>query len=335
MPPAAHRAGIADVAALAGVSQGTASKALNGVGSLRPATRDRVRAAAEELGFSPSPLARSLATGRSFTVGVMTTDSYGRFSIPVMRGAEDALGVGTAAFLCDSREDRIREQHYLRTLLTRRVDGIIVAGRCSQPRPPIGRDLPVPVVYALGPSNDPQDCSVASDEPGGTRSAVEHLLETGRRRIAHVTGPRTHGAAAVRANSAVEALRAHGRELAGEVWFGAWTEAWGRAAGRALIRAAADIDAVLCGSDTIARGVVETLLEAGRRVPEDVAVVGVDNWDRVVDACHPHLTSVDLELEAVGRKAGDLLLKAIDGVQSPGLHLVPCRLVARGSSVLR
>src|SRR3954454_24249513 len=100
--PSPRRVGIADVAARAGVSLGTASKALNGRGTLREETRARVRAAADELGFAPSTVARSLLSGRTFTVGIITTDSYGRFSIPVMRGVEDSLGVGEMiAFLCD------------------------------------------------------------------------------------------------------------------------------------------------------------------------------------------------------------------------------------------
>jgi LacI family transcriptional regulator len=95
---------IADVAALAGVSIGTVSKALNGRGQLRPQTRDRVLAASHQLGFRPSPMARGLLTGRSYAVGLITTDSFGRFTIPVMLGAEDALGQGQmSVLLCDGR----------------------------------------------------------------------------------------------------------------------------------------------------------------------------------------------------------------------------------------
>lgn len=129
-------AGIRDVAALAGVSPGTVSKALNGTGQLREATRERVRAAARQLAFEPNPVARSLLRGRTCTVGIVTTDHSGRFSIPLMRGAEDALAAGElAALMCDSRGDPVRERDYVRLLLARRVDGIIVAGRRTDPRP--------------------------------------------------------------------------------------------------------------------------------------------------------------------------------------------------------
>lgn len=327
-----RRIGIADVAARAGVSLGTASKALNGRGTLREETRARVRAAADELGFAPSSVARNLLTGRTFTVGVITTDSYGRFSIPVMRGAEDSLGVGEMiAFLCDSRDDPIREQHHLRKLLERQVDGIIVAGRRTDARQPISDSLPIPVVYALAPSSDPHDCSVTSDERGAARLAVEHLAKTGRRRIAHITGPHSHASARVRAAAAVQVLADQGLELVGEPLFGSWTEAWGRFAVAQLLRTYPDVDGVFCGNDIVARGVTDGLREAGVSLPMDVGVVGVDNWGLIAEATRPPLTTVDLGLEEIGRLAGDLLLAAIDGNPAPGLHVVPSHLVVRES----
>ncbi len=171
MPPResqARRVTIRDVAAQAGVSIGTASKALNGQGKLRAETRDRVAAAARELGFAPNVLARGLLAGRTFTVGVITTDSFGRFSIPVMLGAEDALGAGQiSVFMCDTRDDPGREQQYLAMLLSRRVDGLIVAGRRIEPRPSIGLDLGVPVVYAMTQSMDSDEPAILPDDAGG------------------------------------------------------------------------------------------------------------------------------------------------------------------------
>ncbi|GAA3641078.1 LacI family DNA-binding transcriptional regulator [Kineosporia mesophila] len=331
-PASPRRAGIADVAARAGVSVGTASKALNGRGTLKEETRARVRAAAQELEFAPSTVARSLLTGRTFTVGIITSDSYGRFSIPIMRGAEDALGLGEMlAFLCDSRDDPIREQHHLRRLLERRVDGIIVAGRRTDARPPIGTNLPVPVVYALAPSADEADISVTSDEGGAARLAVEHLVRTGRRRIAHITGPHSHASARERASATVEALSGHGLELVGDPWFGGWTEAWGRFAVTQLLRAHPDVDGVFCGADVIARGATDALRESGASLPLEVGVVGVDNWGVVAEAARPPLTTVDLGLQEIGRRAGELLLAAIDGTPAPGLHVVAGHLVVRES----
>ena len=240
---------IADVASLAEVSVGTASKALNGRGQLRSETRERVLAAADRLGFQPNALARGLLAGRSFTVGLITTDSFGRFSIPVMLGVEDALGAGQiSVFLCDGRGDPIREQHYIRTLLARRVDGIIVTGRRADPRSPIAADLPVPVVYAMTRSDDPADCSLVPDDAGGGRLAVEHLLATGRTRIGHITGPERFLAARLRAGGALETLAEAGLEPAGSrVLSGEWSEQWGRQAAHILLRAEPGVDAIFCG----------------------------------------------------------------------------------------
>lgn len=321
---------IVDVAALAGVSPGTASKALNGTGQLRSETRERVRRAAEQLGFTPDGFGRGLSSGRSFTVGLLTTDSVGRFTIPVMLGAEDALGAGDmAVLLCDTRDDALRERHYLRTLVARRVDGIIVTGRRTDFRSPI--DVPMPVVYALGSSEDPQDTSLAPDDAAGAEAVTTHLLDLGRRRIAHVSGTPQHRSAYERAESVV---RAAGDALVGEPLFGSWSERWGRQAVDIVLRRYPDVDAISCGNDQIARGVCDRLRELGRRVPDDVAVTGYDDWDVMTLACRPPLTTVDMQLEELGRRAAELLLAAVGGEpMPPGRMLLPPRLVVRESTV--
>jgi LacI family transcriptional regulator len=326
---------INDVAAHAGVSPGTVSKALNGRGQLRPETRRKVVQAAQELGFHANMLARNLEDGRTFTVAVLTSDSFGRFTIPVMLGAEEALGAGQiSVLLCDGRGDPIREQHYLRTLLARRVDGIIVTGRTTDPRPSLGRDLPVPIVYARARSDHPDDLSLLHDDQQGAQLAIHHLLATGRNCIAHVTGPERHLAARERAAGVRSTLDAAGLELVhgGPLW-GEWSERWGRDAASLLIRSGARFDALFCGSDQIARGVADGLREAGRLVPEQVGIVGVDNWEVMVEGCRPPLTTVDLNLTELGHIAATKLLRAIEGQPlESGVQLLPCRLVTRRST---
>ncbi|MFF1570059.1 LacI family DNA-binding transcriptional regulator [Streptomyces sp. NPDC058293] len=331
---ASGRARLADVAALAGVSVGTASKALNGGGRMRPETRQRVLQAVEELGFRPNQYAQSLHSGRSWTVGLMTTDGIGRFSTPVLLGAEDALGAGKiSVLLCDTRGDSIREQHHLRNLMDRRVDGIIVTGRRTDARPPLPGVESVPVVYALSPSTDPADTSVVTDDRGGARLAVDHLVATGRTRIAHVTGPQHHAAARERAHYATEQLANAELQLStGQTHFGEWSEAWGRRAAEAVLRTTPDTDGFFCGNDQIARGVADTLRERGVGVPTDVAVVGYDNWDTMALASRPPLTTIDMNLAEIGRIAALELLQAIEAEPRPGVHTVPCRLIVRESS---
>jgi LacI family transcriptional regulator len=191
----------------------------------------------------------------------------------------------------------------------------------------------VPVVYAMTHSTDPGDLSLIPDDEQGGALAVHHLLSTGRTNIGHVTGPRRFKAAVLRATGAENALTAAGLELAGgEPLFGEWTEEWGRQATDVLLRTQANLDAIFCGNDQIARGVADALREAGRRVPDDVALVGFDNWEVIAVASRPPLTTVDMNLRELGRAAGEHLLAAIEGQPSAGLQLLPCSLVVRESS---
>jgi LacI family transcriptional regulator len=327
------RVTIRDVAAEAGVSIGTASKALNGQGKLRPQTRERVAEVAHRLGFAPNPLAQALLTGRSFTVGLITTDSFGRFSIPVMLGAEDALGMGQiSVFMCDTRDDAERERQYVETLATRRVDGLIVTGRRIEPRPPVLAGHGIPVVYAMTQPDSGDGPAVLPDDEGGGHAAATHLLGAGRTRIAHITGPRRFLAARKRAAGFAAALAQSGRLPCGGVRFGEWSERWGREAASELLTDEPETDAIFCGNDQIARGVADTLRVARRPVPGDVALVGFDNWAPMVLGAQPPLTSIDMRLEEVGRTAAELLLTAISGQTASGVHTVPCRLVVRESS---
>src|SRR4051794_3780488 len=324
---------IVDVALAAGVSVATVSKSLNGRPDVSAETRERVRAVAEQLNFRPNTQARSLSTGRSYAVGLLTTDIYGRFSLPLLLGAEDEFGDGDLAIIfSDTRGDPQREARQLQSLVNRQVDGIIVNGRRIELRPALPDTGGIPVVYALTGSSDPRDCSVVPDEAGGAVLAVSHLLETGRRRVAHVTGPRRHKSASVRAEATRAHLNDHGLSVRGRTRFGAWTEIWGRAATEQLLEAAPDVDAVFCGSDQIALGVLDTLRETGRRVPDDVAVVGFDNWTVMAESSRPPLTSVDLDIERIGRLAARHLVSAIEGGKPPRRTVVTPRLVLRESA---
>ncbi len=319
---------ITDVAALAGVSIGTASKALNGTGQLREETRQRVKDAAEKLGFVGDARARALSSGRTYTVGMITTDSFGRFSIPVLLGAEDALSAGRMmVLLCDTRDDHVREAHYLRSLVARGVDGIIVTGRSADARPPI--DVAVPVVYAFTPSTSADDVSVTLDDAAGSAAVASHVLDLGRSRVAVVTGPRHHQSAVRRVDGAAGVL---GDRLVVDPLYGEWSERWGRQAVDVLARRAPDVDAIVCGSDQIARGVCDRLRETGRTVPGDVAVTGFDDWDVMALAARPPLTTVDLRLEELGRVAGRALLDLVDGGASASAVVTPA-LVVRESTL--
>lgn len=334
MPDGQRAVTITEVATRAGVSISTASKALNGRGQLRDETRQRVFAAASELGYQPNALARSLVQRRSFTVGLLSTESADRFSIPLHLGIENALGAGrVSVFLCDGRADPLRERFYLDSLLSRRVDGIVVTGVRTDARPPLSTvPLPVPVVYAYARSADPGDLSVLPDDEQGGRLAAEHLLSAGWRTFAHLTGPTDFAAVRDRLAGFRAALAEAGCELPDRrVYSGPWREGFGRDAAADLLSRHPEVDAVFCGSDQLARGVLDTLRESGRRVPEDVGVVGFDNWGVLTEDSRPPLTSVDMNLQELGELAARRLLSMIEGHREAGLVRHPCRLAVRAS----
>lgn len=334
MPSGKAMVTIRDVAASAGVSIATVSKALNGRQHVRAETRMRVQEVAAELGFSPNASARSLVAGRTGTVGLITNDLEGRFSIPVLLGAEDAFGAGSASvFLCDARGDAIRERHHLQALLSRRVDGIIVVGDRTDPRPSLGTGVAVPVVYAYAPSTDPSDVSVVTDNTDAGRLAAEHLLLLGKQHIAYVSGDSSYAAARDRVQGARGALTGAGLDfVSGAPLFGTWSEIWGRGATTMLLDRYPEVDAVLAGSDQIARGVLDVLRDAGLSVPHDVAVMGHDNQEQIATQARPPLSSIDMNLDQIGRRAAELLFDAIDGHKQPGIHSLPCRLLPRSST---
>jgi LacI family transcriptional regulator len=322
------------VARLADVTIGTASKALNGRGQLRPQTRERVRDAAARLGFRPNDLVHSLLRGRSYTVGLLTTDSYGRFSIPLLTGIEDALGAARiSVFLCNGRDDPGRERRHVESLLAKQVDGIIVTGRRIDPRPPIDVGTShVPVLYAFTQVTGPTALCLLPDDAHGARLATAHLLQAGRRHVAHVTGPRHFEAVRLRAGGMRDTLAEHGIGLPERrVIYGAWDENCAYEAANLLLDRDPRVDAIFCGSDLLARGVADALRERGVRVPDDVALVGFDNWEIIAAATRPPLTTVDMELHELGRLAGARLLAMIDGAKDAGVVRTPCRLVVRAS----
>ncbi|MBZ9684393.1 MULTISPECIES: LacI family DNA-binding transcriptional regulator [unclassified Mesorhizobium] len=322
-----------DVAARAGVSVATASKALNDQGRMTAETRERIRETARNLGFRPNSLAQSLLRRRSFTVGLLTNDTYGRFSLPLMSGISDALvDAGVSVFLCNVEEDPRLGQLHVEAMLDKRVDGIIATGKRIDRHLPIDlANLRIPVIYAFT-QPDPDAVAFVSDDAGGARLAVDHFCRLGRKRIAHVTGPASFAVVHERAQAYRAALIENGLSVI-EPLLGAWSEAWGHEAVTTLFDGGGEKpDAVFCGNDQIARGVIDALRERGLSVPGDVGVIGFDNWEIVAEATRPPLTSVDMNLTALGREAGLTLLSLVGGKPAaPGIRKLPCRLVVRQS----
>lgn len=328
------RVTIYDVAAAASVSTATASKALNDTGRMSAETRDRIKRVAQELGFRPNALARSLTRKRSFTVGLLTDDTYGRFTLPVMAGiSEGLIDHGVSVFLCTVEDNPDLAKIHVDAMLDKQVDGIIATGKRIDRTLPVNLShLSVPVVYAL--TEGPEDAvTLVPDDRQGAREAVEHLIACGRKQLVHITGPESFRVVQERARAFSDALESAGLSAPDErILRGAWSERWGHEAVEKLWSSGNRPDGIFCGNDQIARGVVDALRERQVDVSRDVSVVGFDNWEIVAEQTRPPLTTVDMNLKELGRQAGQALVRLVNGeAVEKGLWKLPCTLVVRGS----
>ncbi|TDW19320.1 LacI family DNA-binding transcriptional regulator [Kribbella kalugense] len=319
---------LSDVAAAAGVSLSTASKALNGTDRISEATRQHVRVTADRLGFRHNALARSFARGRSQTIGVLTHRASNPFTRVVLATVATELGAKEQAILLyDARlGDRDITESILQ-LRARRIDGVIVIGAgTSFPSPSLTSRFEVPVIYAFTFTEDPSDVTITADDDEIGRLAVRHLLSKGRRRIAHLTAEPHDNAAQRRAAGAQEVLAEAGLEWATPVRFGRWREGFGAEAAAEVLAEAPDIDALFCGSDAIARGAERAVQASGRSVPDDVALIGVDNWETLMhdQRVTRHLTTIDVGLEEIGRQVAAHLLEPDP---QPGIRYVAPQVI--------
>ncbi|MGC5051519.1 LacI family DNA-binding transcriptional regulator [Micromonospora sp. DT48] len=320
-----------DVARLAGVSHQTVSRVLNGHPNVREQTRLRVQAAIAELGYRPNRAARALVTGRSQVIGVVAqnTTLYGPASLLAaleQAAAESgfAVSVGSVRDLDHRSISAVVERH-----LAHRVAGIVVIAPVESAGEALER-LPkdVPLVTVDGDPHRPMPL-VTVDQAAGARAATQHLLDAGHPTVWHVSGPSDWFDSAGRIEGWREALTAAGAEVPPLVPAD-WSAAAGYRCGQMLARMP-DVTAVFTANDHLALGVLRALHEHGRRVPDDISVVGFDD---VPEAAYfiPPLTTVRPDFGAVARASLEMLLTQIESVSGGALReTVAPTLVARRS----
>lgn len=324
-----------DVAAVVGVSVPTVSKVLNGTGRVSPDTRARILEAAERLDFRPNALAQFFALGRSFSVGVLAQKASGTFSMPVITGIVHELSDHDVATLVyDDENDPSHRAENVRKLKARKVDGILIVGDGTDtPVPSISHSLSQPVVHAFCVTDNPRDAAFLPDDAQAGRRAGEHLLAQGRRRIAHVTAQPGFRTVREREAGLVSVLEAAGLPLAlGAPLYGTWHRSWGYEAGRTIVERMDEIDAVFCGNDFIAQGLSRFLIGAGIRIPEDIALVGYDNWSYFGGGEDRYLTTVDPQHVEIGRTSARYLLESIGAGVTSGVRLQDPELIPGYSS---
>lgn len=327
------------VAARAGVGRGTVSRVINGSPQVSARTREAVLRAVDELGYVPNRAARSLVTRRTDAVALVVSEPEDRlfaepFFAGVLRGISAALADSPLQLwlaMATSQADRSRVE---RRLTPQHVDGVLLLSlHGDDPLPRKLEESGLPTVLGGRPLRSEGSSYVDIDNAAGAQLAVEHLLARGRKRIATITGPQDMHAGVARLAGYAAALEAAGIPVEKQLIHGGdFSERSGADAMRRLLRRCDDLDAVFAASDPMAFGAMQVLKEDGRRIPDDVAVVGFDG-SPMARHSDPALTTVHQPVEAMGREMARLLLARISGdlVHRTGIVLAPDLIVARSS----
>jgi len=337
-PQPYRRPTLDEVARRAGVSRSVASRAMNNTRDVSRAKRDAVKQAAAELGYTPHASARALATSRVGSVVLAVLDEepehFGEpFFSQVVVGITTVL---TAAeldltlVLASTRESRARLERLLRS---HEADGVMMmAPRGEETLVAVADSSAMPVVFGGRPLREGGGHYVDVDNRGGARTAAEHLIATGRERIAALRGPSDLEAAVARHRGFTEALAVAGLRAEG-VEAADFSFADAERAMTRLLSAHPDLDAVFAASDTMAAGALRALRAHGRSVPGDVAVVGFDDL-AIARQVDPPLTTVRQPFHAFGQEIASMLLREMTGAR-PSPLILPTELVVRDSAPAR
>jgi DNA-binding LacI/PurR family transcriptional regulator len=310
---------IRDVADRAGVSPATVSRVLTGNATVRPAKRAQVLEAIEALGYRPNRIASNLRRRQADMIGVVISDIENPHFTEMVRAVEDAAYVGGhRVLLCNTDENPIKQADYLGVLAAERVVGVILsptdAGAAE-----IAEllDHGIPVVAFDRAVADKRADAVVADNAAGTRLGVEHLIVTGHTRIGYVGGPRTVETAEERLAGYEQALAA--ARLEPRIAEGGFRIEGGREAAAALIEGGAT--ALLVANNLMAAGALGAIRERGLRVPDDIALVSIDDpfWAGLID---PPLTTLAQPVRAMAEAAVKLLMGRIDGTRTRRKRLV-------------
>jgi LacI family transcriptional regulator len=328
-PDRARRTTMNDVARVAGVSSASVSYALTGAPGVSDELRERIRAIANELGYRPSLVAQGLKTGRARSIGLLLADITNPFYTEIAASAVVAagdegyevlishVGLGEGADEEDADElGAARLATVARAHIDRYSSGLMLTSLLASDRPLLEelRRTHVPVVQLYRRVPDEPSDWVGIDDHAAAEEVMNHLLATGRRHIAVLGGQRSSSASAARAAGFIDALRAAGLQTANPdrgLW-GGISRRSGLERARELFAGDTPIDAVACGNDLIALGVLDACREAGRAVPDDVAVTGIDDMN-FASVGPLQLTTVAVPREQIGRRGVQLLLRRIEG----------------------
>ena len=309
---------IKDIAEKAGISYATVSRALNGKYGVNPETRRQVLEIAASLNYSPNAIARGLVKKKTLSIGLIIPDITNPFFPEVARGVEDySEKRDYSIFLCNSNWDKNKENRYVRLLVEKRVDGLIIAPSAStvtdEDRKVFSR---LPVVLMSGVQPGSGTASVVVDTVKGGFIAGRHLVERGARKPCFIGGAEDSFSVKERYEGFLEAVTAAGIPLLPPyVKFGDYRQKSGYRIMKELLLTDEKPDAVFASNDLLAIGALEAIREAGIRVPEDIALIGFDNIPTAAFR-GVELTTVDHPKYRMGELAAEILLEKIEGAES-------------------
>lgn len=316
-----------DVAALAGVSHQTVSRVINGSTNLRPATRERVQAAIDELGYRRNMAARALVTGRTHAIGVLTPGepNFGKMSsVQAVEQATREAGYFPLVTSAASEAESVKQA--LEFLRDRSIEALVVVAPHAMVLEQLeGLQADMPVITLQTGGHD-EGHAVAINQADGVRAAIDYLRSMGHTRIQHLSGPTDYFEAQLRREAFDEVASTHGLPVF-ETLEGDWHADSGYACGPSIDP---DATAVFCSNDQMALGLIHALSDAGRSVPGDVSVVGFDD---IPESAHslPPLTTVHQDFEGVGHRAVELILAQLNGDEAPATAQLTPWLVERSS----
>ncbi len=326
---------IKDVARESGVNISTVSRALNNGYGVSPETREHVLAIAGRLNYRPNRVARGLVTGRSHSLGLILSDIRNPFFADVARGAEDAARAGNCDLvLCNSDLDAGKQMQYVRSLLEKRVDGILMNSVTALSREQQAQLAAsgVPIVLLNRPETNRGFSTVCADNEAGGALAARYLLDLGHHKIAHLTGPKQHGNLSDRTRGFVRTLRTAKSRVQPVVLHGAFTFRGGAELAAKLLEEHPEVTAVFAANDVMAFGVVRAALDRGLRIPEDLSLIGFDNIE-FSSVMYPPLTTIHQPKYEMGKAAVEILLRLAcsEGKRVPEHRMLGVELIERQS----
>jgi DNA-binding LacI/PurR family transcriptional regulator len=328
---------IIDIAKKLKISPSTVSRALNDHPGTKKETKILVRKVAKELLYTPNPIARSLKSNRTTTIGVIVPEIKHDFFASAISGIEEvAYESGYTIVLCQSNESVEREVVNTNVLIQHRVAGIIASISQTTLEGNHFKDVvrrKIPLVFFDRVIENPAISSVVIDDYQSAFDAVSYLIGRGYKKIAHFSGPKELGICIKRRDGYVHALDQHNLLIPhGFISYGGLHEQNGYSAMDELIKTNNLPDAIFAVNDPVAIGAFQRIKEAGYKIPDDIAIMGFSN-NKITNLVDPPLTTVDQPSFEMGRNAAKILLQIIDDSTTPPCHMVlNTKLIVRGST---